>query len=196
MNTLFLDFCSHRKVFALVRDKKVFTCELEDHTDEASVMPAIESLITKAGCALKDIERIAAVTGPGGFMSQRIGLSIANALGWSLHIPIGGLHLSDLFAARIDGNVLWLHSTKKQLLFIRGFGSYAVAWPEPVMITLDELKKIMDGSYVGEVLPEQASVLNIKPLATLQSLSVVLPDIVSNVTYKTASLTPWYGRGA
>ncbi len=197
MLTLFLDFCSHRKIIAVVRDSETLAeKELADHTDEAAVMPAIEECVKQAGGSLNKIERIAAVMGPGGFMSQRVGLSIANALSWSLQIPIGGLHLSDLYAARVDGDVLWIHSTKKQLLFIRGFGKYATTWPEPVTITLDELKTVTEGFYFGEVLPEQATVLQIKPLADMKTVSDVLPNLLDSISYEKKSLVPWYGRGA
>lgn len=197
MLTLFLDFCSHRKVIAIVRDgKTVGVSELADHTDEATVMPAIEAVLKKVDGSLENISRIAAVTGPGGFMSQRVGLSIANALAWSLKIPIGELHLSDVYATRVSGDALWIHSTKKQLLFIRGFGTYAQQWPESVTITLEDLQKLTDGSYVGEVLPEQAAVLHINPVAALKDLADILPKLVESIPYAEKPLTPWYGRGA
>lgn len=197
MDTLFLDFCSHKKLLALVRDgATVAESALQDHTDEASVMPAIEDLVTKAGRTLHDIGRIAAVTGPGGFMSQRVGLAVANALAWSLKVPIGGVHLSEVYGARVSGDALWIHSTKKQLLFVRGLGKFAKTWPEPITITLDELSAIKKGSYVGEALPEQALVLNIKPLETMKDITAVLPSIVEHVSYDMKPLIPWYGRGA
>ncbi len=197
MLTLFLDFCSHRKCFALTEDASVLAeMELQDHTDESSVMPAIETLLKNADRTLKDIGRIAAVTGPGGFMSQRVGLSIANALSWSLHIPISGLHLSDLYAARVHEDALWIHSTKKQLLFIRGLGAYAQSWPEPVTITLSDLKNITEGFYVGEVLSEQAAVLSMQPLSEMKEITDVLPHLTNSLQYGPKSLLPWYGRGA
>lgn len=196
MDTLFLDFCSHRKLFALVRDERVVSeTELQDHTDEAAVLPAIEALLQKDGRTFADIGRIAAVTGPGGFMSQRVGLSVANALAWSLKIPIAGLHLSDLYAARTSGDALWIHSTKKHLFFVRGFGTLKTMWPEPTLVTLDELKTVMC-DYVGEVLPEQAAVLAVTPAKTMKDIADVLPSVIDKLVYSETPLTPWYGRGA
>jgi len=197
MDTLFLDFCSNRKLFALVRDGKTVTeRELQDHTDEASVMPAIEELVIQSGRTLSDLKRIAAVTGPGGFMSQRVGLAVSNALAWSLKIPIGGVHLSEVYAARVSGDALWIHSTKKQLLFLRGIGKFATTWPDAVTISLDELSALQKGAYIGEVLPEQAAVLQIKPLGAMEDIAGVLPSLVETLAYDTKSLVPWYGRGA
>lgn len=197
MDTLFLDFCSHKKLLALVRDgATVAESELQDHTDEASVMPSIEDLVTKAGRTLHDIGRIAVVTGPGGFMSQRVGLAVANALAWSLEVPIGGVHLCEVYGARVSGDALWIHSTKKQLLFVRGLGKFAKTWPEPITITLDELSSVKKGMYVGEVLPEQAAALQIKPLTMMKDIAAVLPHLVDTLAYSTKPLIPWYGRGA
>lgn len=197
MDTLFLDFCSNRKLFALVRDgKTVAECDLQDHTDEASVMPAIEELVAKAGRTLADINRIAAVTGPGGFMSQRVGLAVSNALAWSLQIPIAGVHLSEVYAARVSGDALWIHSTKKQLLFIRGLGKYAKTWPDAVTISLEELSTVKKGTYVGEVLSEQSAVLQIKPLTMMKDIADVLPHLLKEIEYSTKPLIPWYGRGS
>lgn len=197
MDTLFLDFCSNKKILALVRDgKTVALHELLDHTDEASVMPAIEELMLKAGRTLKDIHRIAAVTGPGGFMSQRVGLAVSNALAWSLNVPSAGVHLSKVYDARVSEDALWIHSTKKQLLFFCGLGKLATMWPEPTTITLDELSAMTKEVYVGEVLPEQALVLRMKRLEDMKDIASVLPGIVEKLAYDTKPLTPWYGRGA
>ncbi len=222
MLTLFLDFASHQKMIGLIKDKRTIGLEpINDHANESALMPMIERMMNCANeqranertSNVRSIDRIAAVTGPGGFMSQRVGLAIANALSWSLKIPSAGIHLSDLWHARAQNsklppspagygrasktqNCFWIHSTKKQLLFIRGLGKYADTWPEPVLITLDELKTVTEGQYVGEVLDEQAAVLQIKPLTKLKEVSEVLPAVLETLRYKKTPLTPWYGRGA
>ncbi len=92
----------------------------------------------EAGWVWKDLTHLACVVGPGGFTSLRVGVSCINALSWSLKIPSAGIHLSDLYAARVPTNsFLWLHSTKRTELFVRGFGSFSREWPQPTHITLD-----------------------------------------------------------
>jgi len=39
---------------------------------------------------LKDITEIKVETGPGSFTGLRVGVSVANALGWALGIPVNG----------------------------------------------------------------------------------------------------------
>ncbi len=198
MNTLFLDFASNKKSLALVEGKKVVLKSIDDHTDESKVMPLIESL--------GDFDRIVATTGPGGFMSLRVGLSLANALAWAKKIPVAGVHLSDVWSARVGGagNFLWMHSTKKEFLFIRGFGKHSKEWPEAVLIGLEDAKRAseklaQDAScevpFVGELIPEQAGVLSVEQMKT-KSMEDVLPEICKQASDSQPPLLPWYGRGA
>jgi len=53
------------------------------------------NLINKIG--IKDITEIEVATGPGSFTGLRVGVSVANALGFSLGIPVNGKKIeSDL----------------------------------------------------------------------------------------------------
>ena len=132
-------------------------------------------------------------------MSLRVGLSLANALAWSLKVPMAGVHLSDLWHARMpeESDALWLHSTKKELLFVRGFGNLAKEIPEAILVTFEELKKdIRDSAdFIGELIPEHAKVLPVTMVENLRPADDVLPVILETLTYASAPLLPWYGRG-
>lgn len=199
MDTLFLDFASNQKAALLLRGSAV-TSEIcvDNKEEEEQILPKIEQMLSDAGSSFRALSRIVAVTGPGGFMSQRVGLAIANALSWSLHIPIAGLHLSDVWHARCSGDAVWLHATKKDLLFIRGFGSYATVWPDAVTIKLEEAVSALEAGtpFIGEVLPEQQAVVRCVQAKGLRPIADVLPGLVNGVTYKDPPLLPWYGRGA
>ena len=66
------------------------------------------------------------------FMTIRVALSMANAMAYALKVPLAGMHLSDVWGARItrSGDAasprdwVWLHSTKKTHAFARGFGAH------------------------------------------------------------------------
>ena len=222
--TLFIDLCSHRKFIALVdsRKKTIALADIPDHTDEADLMPAIERLMKGEGLSLQDLGRIAAITGPGGFMSQRVELSLANTLSWSLKIPIAGVHLSEVWRMRTslitdiplsrslergvpqDGvRTVWLHSTQKSALFIRGFGEAAKQWPEAMLITLEDLKRSLSPlggegqgvGVVGELIPEHLAFFSPVPDAKLQSIERVLPELCKKAPYGQPPILPWYGRG-
>ncbi len=203
--TLFIDLCSHSKFIACLDEEKTLALtSIQDHTNEADLMPAIERLLSGIDCRLDDLRRIAAITGPGGFMSQRVELSLANALAWSLKIPIAGIHLSDLWATRIPKpstpnpeSFLWLHSTQKKTLFIRGFSALEKKWPNPTLISLDEAKSDIakDALWIGELIPEHEESLALKRMQNLESIERVLPMLCKKQTYEEPPVLPWYGRG-
>lgn len=50
----------------------------------------IKELLDVAGKSIRDIEEVEVETGPGSFTGLKVGVSVANALGWSLGIPVNG----------------------------------------------------------------------------------------------------------
>ncbi len=64
---------------------------------DESLLPLIERLLKKAGLSWKDLDAIAAASGPGRFTGIRVGMSFAAAAGFQLKIP--ALAISRLAAA-------------------------------------------------------------------------------------------------
>ncbi len=64
--------------------------------DEA-LLPLVERLLRKAGLAWRDLDAVAAASGPGRFTGIRVGMSFAAAAGYQLKIP--ALAISRLAAA-------------------------------------------------------------------------------------------------
>ena len=60
------------------------------------VLPMITELLTQKGKSLNDLTEIEVFTGPGSFTGLRVGVSIANALGYALKIPVNGKEPSKL----------------------------------------------------------------------------------------------------
>lgn len=54
------------------------------------LLPLILKLLKTENCELKTLRGIEVETGPGSFTGLRVGVSIANALGFSLGIPVNG----------------------------------------------------------------------------------------------------------
>ncbi len=54
------------------------------------LLPLIEKLLKSRKLEFKDLEGIEVETGPGSFTGLRVGVSVANALGFALGIPING----------------------------------------------------------------------------------------------------------
>lgn len=69
------------------------------------VLPAIEALLKKHGLGFQDIRGICAVTGPGPYTSVRIGIAIANALGYILGISVRGIRLDEVARGGVAGGL-------------------------------------------------------------------------------------------
>jgi tRNA threonylcarbamoyladenosine biosynthesis protein TsaB len=54
------------------------------------LLPLIEKILKKNNLGFKDLKGIDVETGPGSFTGIRVGVSVANALGFSLGIPVNG----------------------------------------------------------------------------------------------------------
>ena len=224
MHIFFLDLASHSgrpsegACMACVSDTKTEAVRFIDHriTDK-ELIPEFSALLKETKWNEKDISHIACVTGPGGFTSLRMAVTMANVLADQLQIPLAGIHLSDVYEARVGSyelratrklplitqnsklNFLWLHATKRDSLFIRGFGTYKKKWPEATLLNLDDLlQEIPEGATIaGEVLPEQRAQLLQKNLREmpLLPLSDALPKLLTDLSYEKKPLEPWYGRG-
>ncbi|HVW66493.1 MAG TPA: tRNA (adenosine(37)-N6)-threonylcarbamoyltransferase complex dimerization subunit type 1 TsaB [Candidatus Peribacteraceae bacterium] len=217
MNTLFLDIATHTSssldgssgMIACVDDAVVSKIAVDDRMSDTDLMPAVEKALKDAGWNYQDLTQIACVIGPGGFTSLRMGVSLANALADQLKIPSAGVHLSDLYRARVmSDDFLWMHSTKKTELFVRGFGSLQSQWPEATLVGIDEFVSTVGAWHgstalttgamplhvCGELIPDHREKIPRWTALPLRPLADVLPSLLANLLYKTDLLLPWYGR--
>ena len=103
---------------------------------------------------------------------------------------------------RIGKGFLWLHSTKKNELFVRGFGFYASLWPEATHVTVEDFllhaAEIRESQlrWCGELIPEHEALFKEKKLqpVALCPLAEVLPAFLQKQTFTGKLLEPWYGR--
>lgn len=66
------------------------------HRDlSATIHERINHILSLQKLKLKDVGGIVAYTGPGSFTGLRIGISVANALAYSLDIPVNGVNGED-----------------------------------------------------------------------------------------------------
>ncbi len=204
MQCLYIDLASNKGLLALVNESSVMAAEhIDQRLEDRELLPRVETLLQGAKCDFSDLTHIACVVGPGGFMSLRVGVALANTLGDQLGIPSAGVHLSDVYAARTQ-NALWLHSTKKQELFVRGFGEAAKTWPEATHVTLEDLLNILRRDapfarllWAGELIPEHRGAIETLGIqeCTPCPIEEILPAFLQEQTYTKKILEPWYGRG-
>ena len=201
---LSINLASHQGHIAICSETAVLAWNDADHRlADNEVTPLIEQTLKTAGLAYPDLTHMACVVGPGGFTSIRSGVTIANVMSHELKIPLAGIHLSDLYFNRISaevrvpplqGNIWWLHSTKKEQLFVRG-----ASVTEPTLMGIAELLVLLKkgDEWMGELIESQESAvkdLGVSP-AELKPIQEVLPSFLAKQSYSAALLEPWYGRG-
>ncbi len=59
-----------------------------DNRKSQAVLPMIDALLQRNNASLKDITAIKVCTGPGSFTGLRVGIAIANTLGYLLRVPV------------------------------------------------------------------------------------------------------------
>lgn len=79
---------------SLKSDGKV-TNSLAGHNEFGSqiLLPLIEKLLKKNNLEFKDLTGVEVATGPGSYTGLKVGVSVANALGYALKIPINGKNI-------------------------------------------------------------------------------------------------------
>lgn len=92
MAVLYIDTSSSEKIIVSVDGHRV----VEDATREKAqkLLSVINKLLKKRKMDVREITSIKVNTGPGSFTGLRVGLSVANALGWLLGIPVNGKNVS------------------------------------------------------------------------------------------------------
>ncbi len=74
----------------------VSTLQWEAHRTLAETLHLqIDVVLNQAGVVLDNLNRIIVFRGPGSFTGLRIGISVANALGYALNIPVVGAEGDD-----------------------------------------------------------------------------------------------------
>ena len=89
---LSIDTSSNKEVVVEIEidgKKNILQRPLDTRKAQA-VLPMIEELLKKHKLELKDISEIKVNPGPGSFTGVRVGVTIANTLGFLLKIPVNG----------------------------------------------------------------------------------------------------------
>ena len=68
--------------------------EKTGHTKSQQVLPMIEELLRREKKSLRDVREIKVAPGPGSFTGTRVGIAVANTLGWILKVPVNDKHMA------------------------------------------------------------------------------------------------------
>lgn len=89
---LYIDTADREKVIVGIDNERFETTAHEKASQE--LLPFIHEILKKNGKTVKDITEIEVNTGPGSFTGLRVGLAVADTLGWILKVPVNGVDIS------------------------------------------------------------------------------------------------------
>lgn len=69
------------------------------------ILPQIDRLMRQKKISLKNIQAILVYQGPGSYTGLRVGISVANALAFSLDIPVIGIRSKEINFSTINKNL-------------------------------------------------------------------------------------------
>lgn len=139
---------------AVVREGTVLaqTSATMDHGQAEALMPTIEDVMTRAGIAYADLDRIATTVGPGSFTGVRVGLATARALGLAAQKPVIGVSTLEVLAAAVPDAertaskaILAAVDTKRGDLYVQLFDAENRPQGEPAALAPTDLP-----AFVGE----------------------------------------------
>ncbi len=85
---LYIDTSSNQKTIVRLGNKELVQDSSVWHSQV--VLPMVVRMLQRQGLTLSDVTEIEVVTGPGSYTGLRVGVAIANALGYALKIPVNG----------------------------------------------------------------------------------------------------------
>ena len=89
---LYINTKDQKQISVALKDKGKVVKSLSRQNKYGSqvLLPLILKLLKTENCNLKTLQGIEVETGPGSFTGLRVGVSVANALGYSLGILVNG----------------------------------------------------------------------------------------------------------
>jgi len=88
-----IDTTIHKEVTVELKDPtsgKVQKLTEEQKLGSQALLPAIVKILKKNKLTLEDLTAVEVNPGPGSFTGTRVGVSVANALGFALDVPVNG----------------------------------------------------------------------------------------------------------
>ncbi len=101
---LIIDTSSNKEIIIglEIDGKKFENKKVIDYRKAQATLPMIEAILKKHKLTLKDLSEIKLNPGPGSFTGLRVGVSIANTIGFLLKIPINGKRVGIMLKPEYD----------------------------------------------------------------------------------------------
>lgn len=197
MIILGINTATNKTEVALINGTRVlFEKSWQSNRDEAEkVLPAIQAALKKIGRG-KTLDRIFVVHGPGPFTSLRVGVTIANTLGFIYQVPVISCDTFEYYRARLPAA-----RQKDTAIILKAGGDFvAVLRPKdkkPKVIAIAALGKYVSGFKItGDltVSNQEKIALPILPQKSLTTFASVLKKIATKKTPPQKIVEPTYLR--
>ncbi len=115
MITLYIDTHDIDLVIGLFKDGKTINIkEVKGAKDHSSTtMPTLVDLLKESNLDIHDVNDIVVVNGPGSFTGERIGVTIAKVLAYTLNIPIRVISSLEVFLPLVSDNYDYISILEK-----------------------------------------------------------------------------------
>ncbi len=89
---LYIDTSDRQHIIVKIKQNSQILDEISDQNELGSqvLLPLINKLLEKNNLKFEDLTEIEVSEGPGSYTGLRVGASVAQALGFSLNIPVNG----------------------------------------------------------------------------------------------------------
>lgn len=137
MIVLAIDTCLFACSAAVVRDGVVLAAKVEpmDRGHQERLAPLVAELMSEAGVAFDQVDRIGVTVGPGSFTGLRVGLAFAKGLSAALGIPAVGIGSLEALAKAHEGRVFAVLDAKRGQVYLQAFADgVAVSAPDALPI--------------------------------------------------------------
>lgn len=85
---LYIDTRNSEKVVVGLDKKRIERLSKKEKSQ--AILQLIKELLEESGKSIQDIKEVEVETGPGSFTGLKVGVSVANTLGWALGVSING----------------------------------------------------------------------------------------------------------
>lgn len=123
-------------------------------------MPAINTILRKAGMPFSKIDGFAVGLGPGSFTSLRVGLSTVKGLAFALKKPVVGISSMDVLAMNIarDGQICAVCDAKRNMAYACLYQQKGDVLKRKSRYLLTDIKDVLkrikgDVTFVGDGVP-------------------------------------------
>ncbi|MFZ1683405.1 MAG: tRNA (adenosine(37)-N6)-threonylcarbamoyltransferase complex dimerization subunit type 1 TsaB [Candidatus Zixiibacteriota bacterium] len=168
-NLLAIETSTKRLMLALSfgSDRLIKSNELVDRSHGQVIARHLGNLFESAGLSQSQLNGIIVSTGPGSFTGLRIGLAMAKGMASALKIPVVGISLYDLAAAKLRGAAKEYFAAtqvrRDELLFARIVGNQF----DPSKVAAVATAQAADYVGASPVIGIELDILNYVPRATL-----------------------------